>query len=663
MHIQVLLATNDLSCQKFFHQGLRFYQHLFRLEICSSIDELLQRSFTFPYHLIILDAALRATPQFSILMSKRAELRAPLLVSVEKEHEMLSWRQYFPDADDIIVRSSKMFKQLPIFLQSIYQKKRIFQQRQQSKLKPVSPPTIDPERESDVGVCIVDQKYRFISVHPKISKALGYSETELLALSLDDLVHPDHFVSYQHWLAERADEKKTNPFLTTLFSRDGHAIPVKLQFRPYRNAHHQIIQYNLEIQLLRQGGNGSFSTNGTVDQLKMVTEISNIMRSGREKSLHAYLESIARLALTLFKFHRVTLALLDRRRGAFLKQIMLGYSTKNGSRERVLEIPQTVIKKIFEQKYNVRVIYRNKQLDKFQLEPFSLEERRLQPREDERNWDPNNVVILNLSDQSQRSFGYISMDQPIGRFSPKRSVFHNFELFSKLSSLAIENYYHYASLEKRTRRLKRLLITGNIFKLALTGTEVMREMVWSIRFSLDFQLVMLGIADSRSNKVIIKSVSCHDHVKTLQLQGLSIPFDQLKLALAAHETIGAAILTRKPEDIFSSVKNIYYDKKFEHGDDAGWNWWHMLIVPVPGPKNYPLGYLFVDDPADNLLPNREIVQTLEIFAQQLSIALKNRYLYLQEKKKFEVLREQLDHGSKSDRSEVPQHWLKDILFR
>ncbi|NOZ61267.1 MAG: PAS domain S-box protein [Calditrichaeota bacterium] len=662
MRIQLLLATNDSSCQSFFQQGLRFYQHLFRLEICNSIDELLQRSFTIPYNLIILDSALRATPQFPILLSKKAELREPLLVTVEREQEILFWRQYFPDTEKIIVRSPRLLKQLPFLLQTIFQKEQIFRQRATEREKTARFPGTDSGEEAVSGFCLLDQKYRFISVHPKISKMLGYSENELLALSLDDLIHPEQFVSYQHWLSEAAKTEKSRPFLTSLFTRSGDIIPAKLQYQPYRNAQDELLHYQMEIQFLSQTAKDSFSRNGHIDQLKMVTEISNIMRAGRDKSLHGYLESIARLAATLFKFHRITLALLDRRRGAFLKQIMLGYSTSNGHREKVLEIPQAVIRKIFEQKYNVRVIYRNKQLDRFQLEPFSLEERRLQAREDGNSWDPNNVIILNLSDQKQNSFGYISMDQPIGRFSPQRNIFHNLELYSKLASLAIENFYQYASLEKRTRRLKRLLITGNIFKLALTGTEVMREMVWSIRFSLDFQLVMLGIIDPKSKKVIIKSVSCHDHVKTLQLQDLTIPLDQLKNSLNSHELIGSAVLTRRPDDVFQPMKNIYYDNKFERSDGKSWNWWHTLIVPVPGANKSPLGYLFVDDPADSLLPSREIIQTLEIFAQQLSIALNNRYLYLQEKKKLETLRQRIAAGSKSASSKT-QSWLKDILFR
>ncbi len=662
MRIQLLLATNDLSCRNFFQQGLRFYQHLFRLEIAPSIEEFLRKSFTYPYDLIIFDGALRTTPQFHTLIAKQNELRSPLLITVEQEQEILIWKQYLTDTEKIIVRTPKNLKNLPFLLQSIFQKEQIFSRHVSNWQKSTSSTQAHESPKILSGYCLIDQKNKFLSVHPTVSKNLGYSESELLELTLDDLVHPDKFVSYQHWLAEEMAEKSHKSFVTELFSKNGTTIPVKLQLQPYKNAHNEIVHYHLKIQFLPTATQGAFSSNGHINQLKMITEISDIIRAGRDKSLHAYLESIARLASTTFKFHRITLALLDRRRNAFLKQIMLGYSGTNGHKTKVLEIPHSVINKIFDLKYNVRVIYRNKKLDKFQLEPFSLEERRLQPRDDGNAWDPNNVIILNLADQRQNSFGYISMDKPLGRFVPKRDIFHNLELFSKLASLAIENYYHYTALEKRTRRLKRLLVTGNIFKLSLTGTEVMREMVWSIRFSLDFQLIMLGLVNPRTKNVTIKAVSCHDHVKTLQLQDLTFPIEQIKATFDTHETIGSAALTRKPENLFQSVKNIYYDNKIESPDTNAWKWWHMLIVPVPGSNNLPLGYIFADDPADGLLPSRETIQTLEIFAQQLSIALKNRYLYLQEKKKFELLRQQITNGHKSDSSKTSR-WLKEILFR
>jgi len=63
-----------------------------------------------------------------------------------------------------------------------------------------------------------------------------------------------------------------------------------------------------------------------------------------------------------------------------------------------------------------------------------------------------------------------------------------------------------------------------------------------------------------------------------------------------------------------------------------------------------------------MLPSKEVVQTLEIFATQISIAIENRATYLNLKNKFEqqknepfdISKEQSDGGTKN---------LVDIFFK
>jgi hypothetical protein len=243
------------------------------------------------------------------------------------------------------------------------------------------------------------------------------------------------------------------------------------------------------------------------------------------------------------------------------------------------------------------------------------------------------VIIFNLTDPAGNTFGYISMDEPIKPVVPSREIFHNMEIFTNLTSLAIENFYRYSSVEKRNRRLKRLLVTGNIFKLNLTGSEIMKDSVWSIKFSLDFNLVIIGMINIETNMLEIKAVACDDRIKTIHLKEITIPVKELRPVFKKEYSIGKSYFISKPEALFDMIKEIYYDLKIESEEKRYWQWWNLLIVPIQEKNKNIIGFLIADDPSDCLLPTKETIHTLEIFSNQLSIAIENRvsYLHLQNK--------------------------------
>ncbi|MDW7681204.1 MAG: GAF domain-containing protein, partial [bacterium] len=55
-----------------------------------------------------------------------------------------------------------------------------------------------------------------------------------------------------------------------------------------------------------------------------------------------------------------------------------------------------------------------------------------------------------------------------------------------------------------------------------------------------------------------------------------------------------------------------------------WDRRHTLITPIYRPNNKIIGFIFADDPIDGQIPSRETIHTLELSANQISIALENR---------------------------------------
>ena len=245
--------------------------------------------------------------------------------------------------------------------------------------------------------------------------------------------------------------------------------------------------------------------------------------------------------------------------------------------------------------------------------------------------------MVNLTDRKGNTFGYASLDHPIDEDMPSHNTFHNLQLFGQLVSMGIENYYQFSAVEKRSRRLKQILVTSNIFKLYLSLSELLKEVVWSIKFSLDYNLVALGLISKKSGSLEIKAVACDDKIKLNHLMNLNIPLRPLSRLFRNDYSKGKSYFVTREEEVLRPLKDIYYGPGANSSDSGAWPSWGLVLVPIKSREGKVIGVLMVDDPEDGRLPNREIISTLEILANQVAVAIDNRILFVQARKRIEEL--------------------------
>jgi hypothetical protein len=113
--------------------------------------------------------------------------------------------------------------------------------------------------------------------------------------------------------------------------------------------------------------------------------------------------------------------------------------------------------------------------------------------------------------------------------------------------------------------------------------------------------------------------------------------------------------------LYFRIAQFGYDLKIESEEERYWQWWNLLIVPIYERHKNIVGFIIADDPSDCLLPSKETIHTLEIFANQLSIAIENRVTYLHLQGKIKTG----DHNpvAKSDESEGGLNRLVEIFFK
>jgi len=642
---KILIAHPNASYQEATKHMLRAQGGEYTLDGASTLEECADRVAQDQYNVLIIDSNLaRGDAERFIEKIKSIAKSLPVILTIEESHEDILNRASELGVYDWVVKQKGYLSSLPGKIQrALSEWER--QQREvegDGKTRKLSKEGNEVQKDMFVnqGYFICDRKGRFLSANHFIQELSGYSEEELLELTITDLMSKDDERAFYEKILN-ADPGTMLTVPTFLIDKVGDRHPVELRIKVLREEgnNHEVIGFRGNIVVVPEERPELPAQKSRVDQNVMISELIDIIHLGYSEPLNVILKRIAEIVCQVFGFQRSTVALLDRRKKAFVKQAMVGYSTgEAGSIERrAIEVPQEVIERIFADRFKIKVIYytQDQRESKDFISP-GVPERRTQKRRPDTEWHKRDLILLNLTDHLGNSFGYISLDEPEEGNVPTRSTFHNLELFSKLVSMAIENYYRFSILERRNRRLKQVLVSSNIFKLYLSLSELLKEVVWSVKFSLDFNLVSLVLISKKTGLLETKAVACDDKIKLLQIKELKYDLKDFGELLRDHYRHGKSYLVTEEENVLKHFKRIYYGSQTNGRYEGGWPQWALLLVPIKSREGKIIGFLMADDPQDCRMPNPETIQILEILANQIAIAIDNRVMYVQAKEQIKA---------------------------
>ena len=647
---------------------LKFHNDEYEIDVATTGDECFDKLLNNNYNLVLLDQEIDGGKGIDILKKiNKSGFDITVIMMVEEGKENIAFKSLEQGASDYIMKVRGYLTALPFTVGKVLERKKNNKPKEEKDVVEEKPP-VPVKKKAPVqqgSYFLVDRQGRFMSSHKLLEGITEYSEAELLELTIPDLLPNKYATAYTQWLSRINLGYTKDNISVEIVGKMGKRRSVAFSFLPVRDKNSVITSYKVKIAPVKEAVLTDKFSENTVLQNQMIKEMVEITNSSHNGSLNHLLERITQTICQLFQFKRATLALLDRRRKVFVKLIMVGYTTTNENDSRILEVPQEVIDRAFNSTRRIKVLYfdQNASMNQNALVDTMASERRTQERRSNGKWHPNDMIILNLIDKHQQTFGYISLANPEFETMPSREIFHNLELFSRLASLAIETYYRVATTEKSNRRLKQLLITSNIFKLHLNLNDMLGEVVWSIKFSLDFNLVMLGLISKKSGKLEMKAVACDDKIKSLQLKELDFSVESFKRIFKRQYRRGKSYFIYNEEPVLQDMKNIYYNTRIEAEGDRYWPWYSLLVVPIRRRKNRIVGFLIVDDPADCLIPSKENIHTLEILATQVSVAIDNRLTFLQASERAGAPGEQVSGELEDENADSGLKKLVDKVFK
>jgi len=178
----------------------------------------------------------------------------------------------------------------------------------------------------------------------------------------------------------------------------------------------------------------------------------------------------------------------------------------------------------------------------------------------------------------------------------------------------------------RMEKLHRLLGVVTQLNSTLELDTLLAGIVRAVQATLGFRVVLLRVLDPKTRQLSARAFAGMPNEAVAKLESEEISLDTFLSWLSDEFRVGrsyfishtTSMSRRLPEGVRPSL-----------GKREPWEWHEedVLFVPLYQKSGEIVGYLSVDDPVDRLVPSRETIELLEVFANHVVVALENARLY------------------------------------
>jgi GAF domain-containing protein len=237
----------------------------------------------------------------------------------------------------------------------------------------------------------------------------------------------------------------------------------------------------------------------------------------------------------------------------------------------------------------------------------------------ENAWQPEDALFLPMRHSAGHVLGILSVDEPV---SGRRATDEELDVLVALAehaALAVQSAQEAAEAARHRRALEQLLDVSSRLTLEPVTDEILRAVCSGVRDALGFQNVLAALLDPESGSLeprvavgwVIEEVAQRRPVFLRDVEGLLDPEFELEgCYLVPNAEAERRIASDEPA--YESEQNGLGPWAWDH---------HWLLVPLHSSGGEVIGVLWADEPADRLLPSRDTVQALRVFANQAAAAV------------------------------------------
>jgi diguanylate cyclase (GGDEF)-like protein len=249
-------------------------------------------------------------------------------------------------------------------------------------------------------------------------------------------------------------------------------------------------------------------------------------------------------------------------------------------------------------------------------------------------WHPEDALLVPLRRADGSTLGLISVDEPGSGRTPTDAELDVLVAVAAHAALAVESAQEAERAGHYRQSLEQLLHVSARLTESQSIDSILQSVCEGIREALKFQKVSIDLLDRAEGRFHVRAASGWavddlNLTSPTSIHTIEALFDPQFEVEGCFLVPGDEALARVKdyEPTYSSVAN-------GRGPNA-WNH-HWLLVPLYDRDREVMALIWVDDPEDRLIPSRDSLKALRMFANQATTALDS-------KAQFEEMRFLADH--------------------
>jgi diguanylate cyclase (GGDEF)-like protein len=234
-------------------------------------------------------------------------------------------------------------------------------------------------------------------------------------------------------------------------------------------------------------------------------------------------------------------------------------------------------------------------------------------------WNPADEVFVPLYGPGDELLGILSIGDPVSGLRPTDEELGLLVGFAHYAAQALSAAQAAFVRERHRVALEELMHVSSRLTQTLSTASILQSVCNGIATALGFQKVCVDLLAEDGVTLVTRAAAGWEDSDSALKEDLSLA-EIASLFDPDYELAGCFLVPNEVARERLSVTQVIYESELNGRGPHAWNH-HWLVIPLHGPQEEVIGVIWVDEPADRLLPGEERLQALRIFANQAASAL------------------------------------------
>jgi diguanylate cyclase (GGDEF)-like protein/putative nucleotidyltransferase with HDIG domain len=246
-----------------------------------------------------------------------------------------------------------------------------------------------------------------------------------------------------------------------------------------------------------------------------------------------------------------------------------------------------------------------------------------EPSDDPAAWHPRDLLLVPLVDSTGEVLGVVSVDEPDDGRRPDAERLELVAAVCDHAAAALEHANAIAGARRHSAAVAHLLRVSAQMQAGESSDELLATVCAGIRDALGFTKVMVGMPDGEEGRLVPRASVGWEAIDLDGLIPATTLADLAPLLAPERQQEGCTLL--ELEDALRLAPQAIHDIYPSPHNGRGPRAWdrHWLLVPLHDRAGVVTGVIWVDDPADRLIPTPDRLQALRAFANQAAAAIES----------------------------------------